>query len=177
MPQAARSFTLPPGPLKSPFTAKVNVRNNTASSVVLSDLAINSGARLKDTAIYVDVDASSSLRTVLSDSTSAQSLTPMVLIAGEYRSQRLVEGLRAGADDFVAGNNARFWIRQLSVEHVQVGTADCTGGHPDQHLAGSRNGIGEFDFPQWLARRLKDHGLHAKNVNLLQDCVQPAKRV
>lgn len=41
-------ITLPPGPLKNPFTAKVNVRNNTASSVVLSDLAINApGAEAK----------------------------------------------------------------------------------------------------------------------------------
>jgi hypothetical protein len=41
-------ITLPPGPLKSPVTTKVNVRNNTSSAVTLSDLAINApGAEAK----------------------------------------------------------------------------------------------------------------------------------
>jgi hypothetical protein len=48
MAASPNQITLPPGPLKNPFSTKVNVRNNSSAAVIISDVEINApGAEAK----------------------------------------------------------------------------------------------------------------------------------
>src|SRR5206468_7138358 len=68
------------------------------------------------------------------------------------------------ADDLVAQDERQLGMRQLAVEHMQVGAAHATCLHGDKHLAraglGGRGGAGAE--PKGPTRRVEQHRSHAE---------------
>uniref|UniRef100_A0A0U1PBP6 Uncharacterized protein n=1 Tax=Mizugakiibacter sediminis TaxID=1475481 RepID=A0A0U1PBP6_9GAMM len=65
------------------------------------------------------------------------------------------------ADDLVAGDQLRLRLRQLAVDHVQIGAADRAGVHADQQLLRTRLGPRPRLRDQGGVRRVQHHGAHA----------------
>jgi hypothetical protein len=63
-------------------------------------------------------------------------------------------------DDFVARNQGKFCLRQLAINHVQIGSADGTGSDTHNHFLGTRISDRHRTSDQRLARGLEDHRVH-----------------
>ena len=68
------------------------------------------------------------------------------------------------ADDFVAGHDGEFWIRQFAVDDMEVGAANPAGGDPNPHLAIGRLGIGPLLKFELFAGPLQHHRVHCKTL-------------
>jgi hypothetical protein len=67
------------------------------------------------------------------------------------------------AHDLVSQNQRQLWLREVSIEHVQVCPADRTGGGSDEYL--TRGGTWFINLGQLERRALtaKQHGFHGSN--------------
>jgi hypothetical protein len=63
-------------------------------------------------------------------------------------------------DDFVAGNQGKFWIGQLAINNVQIGSAYGTRSDAHEHFPGSRISDWHRTSRQRPARGLEDHRAH-----------------
>ena len=63
-------------------------------------------------------------------------------------------------DDLMAGNERQLGLRQLSVDDVQVGSADAAGRDCNEDLALGRLRIGQVGLAQRRARRVENHRTH-----------------
>ncbi len=66
------------------------------------------------------------------------------------------------ADDLMARNDRITNVRQLAVQHVQIGAADAAGRNADQNLPRSRLGHVAIAHFQRLAAALENHRTHGK---------------
>jgi hypothetical protein len=64
------------------------------------------------------------------------------------------------SDNFVAGNERQFGLREITVDDVEVGAADRAGGDFDKHLAGAWARQLPLNQPKRLANSLEHHRLH-----------------
>ena len=64
------------------------------------------------------------------------------------------------ADNFVTRYDGKLWFGEITVDDVQVRTADATGGNTDQYLVQSWDRIRNPAVAQWRPRLVQDHGLH-----------------
>jgi hypothetical protein len=67
--------------------------------------------------------------------------------------------------NLVPWNERKFWVRELTVGHMQVSSADGAGIHPHHNLVGLRFWNGNFPKRQGLARRFKNHCEHRTEYN------------
>ena len=68
------------------------------------------------------------------------------------------------ADDLVAEDERELRVRQLAVDHVEVGAADAAGRHAQQDLARLRLRFRNLLESQRLAGRVKHHRAHVHIV-------------
>ena len=64
-------------------------------------------------------------------------------------------------DDLVARDERQLRARELAVDDVEIGPADTTGLHLQQHLTGAGDRAVDPGELERRSRRLKHHGLHA----------------
>ena len=65
-----------------------------------------------------------------------------------------------GADHLVSEDERELRLCQLAVDDVEIGAADAAGGHREQHLSGTRLGVGEVGLAERRAGPVEDHGSH-----------------
>src|SRR3546814_12117233 len=63
-------------------------------------------------------------------------------------------------DDLVARYQGQFRLRQLAVDHMQIGAADPAGGDLDQNLLRVRPRLGQVGHDQRATDRVQHHGMH-----------------
>ena len=61
------------------------------------------------------------------------------------------------ADDLVAEHQRQLWLGELSVDDVEVGSADAAGLHLELHLTGTRRGFRQFSFLQIVTDSGEEH--------------------
>jgi hypothetical protein len=64
------------------------------------------------------------------------------------------------ADDFMARNNRKLWIRQFAVDNVKVGAAHAAGADANPDLTVSRLGIRPLDRLERFTRVFQYHCAH-----------------
>ena len=72
-----------------------------------------------------------------------------------FRTARLHD-----ADDLVPEDERELRLRELAVENVEVGPADRAGRDAEEHLAGTRDRVGNVRGPERTARNVEKHRLH-----------------
>jgi hypothetical protein len=64
-------------------------------------------------------------------------------------------------DNLVSGNERKFRVLEVAIDHMEVGTTDRARGDFDQHLPGTRMRNPTLSQPERAANSLKHHRLHA----------------
>jgi hypothetical protein len=75
-------------------------------------------------------------------------------------------------DNLVSGNERKSGVRQVAVDHVEVGAADRACRDFDEHLAGTRTRHLALNQPEGAANSLKHHRLHASTSLMLSVFIQ-----
>jgi len=70
-------------------------------------------------------------------------------------------------DDFVSWNDGQLRLSQLTVEHVQIGTADAAGTDPHANLARARLTVGQLAPFECGPGPLQHHRLHQVYLNVM----------
>jgi len=65
----------------------------------------------------------------------------------------------------VSGNQWELRVRQITVDHMEIGTADRARGDFDEHLARAGPRRLSLNQPERMASSLEHHRLHASTSN------------
>src|SRR6266446_1245340 len=69
------------------------------------------------------------------------------------------------ADDLVPGNQWQLRIRQLAIDHVKIGPANCARSDSHEQLSLRGSWLRHVTESQRLPRFIEDHRAHALNIN------------
>ena len=78
-------------------------------------------------------------------------------VGGDVRSERL-----DAADNFVAGDDGVFDIRQLAIDDVKVSPANAASAHAHADLSATRKRVGALMQLQGRTRRRQNHRVHVR---------------
>src|SRR5580704_301797 len=67
------------------------------------------------------------------------------------------------SDDFMPGNERKFWVGQFATYDVKVGSANRASSHPDFHLSNARQGCWHLGFTKSRPRFFKYHRMHGRD--------------
>lgn len=73
-------------------------------------------------------------------------------------------------DDLMAGDDRKPWIRQFTIDNMEIRPADAAGGHGDADLAAAGNWIGPLLPFEREADLGEHHRMHAKRRSRSQIC-------
>jgi hypothetical protein len=65
------------------------------------------------------------------------------------------------SDNLVSGNERKLGVRQVAVDHVEIGAANRARRDFDKHLAGTGTRHPPLNQPERMASSLEHHRLHA----------------
>ena len=71
------------------------------------------------------------------------------------------------SDNLVSGNERKLGVRQVAVDHVEIGAADRARRDFDKHLAATGTRHLPLNRPEGMASSLEHHRLHA-STSLVQ---------
>ena len=69
------------------------------------------------------------------------------------------------SDNFMPGNERKFWVRQFAIHDMEIRTANGAGQHPHQHLSGTRRRRYHLAFAERGSRLFKNHRAHGSNLH------------